>query len=81
MSLVTMAYSVDSIILREQAYLAKEEEKLGLKYHQDVINEQLPYTLGGAIFMSRLLMLALNKEHIGEVQISVWKDQDSLKLL
>lgn len=41
-------------------------------YHQMLIHQQLPLTIGGGIGQSRLCLLLLNKKHIGEVQASVW---------
>jgi len=40
-------------------------------YHQMILNNQLPQTIGGGIGQSRLCMFLLNKKHIGEVQVSV----------
>ena len=37
-----------------------------------LINEELPYTIGGGIGQSRLCMFFLQKMHIGEVHASVW---------
>ena len=53
-----------------------ELEKLNNKYVQDVINDRLPLTIGGGIGQSRLCMFMLEKAHIGEVQASVWSDED-----
>lgn len=33
---------------------------------------ELPFTMGGGIGQSRMCMLLLAKEHIGEVQSSLW---------
>ncbi len=50
------------------------EERLKYPYHQDVLNQNLPYTIGGGIGQSRLCMMLLEKKHIGEVQASVWAE-------
>ena len=42
------------------------------EYYEDILNKNVPYTIGGGIGQSRLCMLILQKKHIGEVQASVW---------
>ena len=42
------------------------------EYYEDILNKNVPYTIGGGIGQSRLCMLILQKRHIGEVQASVW---------
>ena len=49
-------------------------ERLQYPYHKAILNEKLPYTIGGGIGQSRLCMLLLQKVHIGEVQASIWPD-------
>ena len=44
-------------------------------YHDAVLHDRLPQTIGGGIGQSRLCMLLLHKIHIGEVQASVWGEQ------
>ena len=48
------------------------ENRLELPFHQDVLNDRLPLSMGGGIGQSRLCMLLLGKAHIGEVQVSLW---------
>ena len=57
-----------------QLKLAGKEERKELKFHQDIINDRLPLTIGGGIGQSRLCMYFLKKAHIGEVQVSVWPE-------
>lgn len=45
---------------------------LSSPYHQGILNETLPLTIGGGIGQSRLCLFFLRKAHIGEVQSSVW---------
>lgn len=45
------------------------------KYYQAIINEEIPFTIGGGIGQSRLCMLLLKKLHIGEVQSSIWEEK------
>jgi len=42
------------------------------EYYEDILDKNVPYTIGGGIGQSRLCMLILQKKHIGEVQASVW---------
>ena len=44
--------------------------------HEKVLSDKLPLSIGGGIGQSRLVMLLLEKYHIGEVQSSIW-DKDS----
>ena len=71
----SMGIRVDDQSLLEQLKIKNEEYKLNYKYHQMIMNKQLPYTIGGGIGESRLCMLLMNKAHIGEVQSSVWDEQ------
>ena len=47
-------------------------DRLKLPYHQSVEKCILPYTIGGGIGQSRVLMTILKKSHIAEVQASSW---------
>lgn len=44
-------------------------------YHQMVLNDEIPLSIGGGIGQSRLCMFLLEKQHIGEVQVSEWPNQ------
>ena len=69
-----MGIRVDKDSLLKQLKLANCEERLKLKYHSKLVNDELPYTVGGGIGQSRICMYFLEKKHIGEVQASVWTD-------
>lgn len=71
-SVAATAVSVNRVVLKEQAYLAKEEDRLSLPFHTAVLNDVYPSSFGGSIFESRLWLIALDKKHIGQVQVSVW---------
>ena len=45
-------------------------------YHRSIINNSFPLTIGGGIGQSRIAMFLLEKNHIGEVQVSVWDEQN-----
>lgn len=51
------------------------EHQIDLPFNKAVINNELPYSYGGGIGISRLLMLLLRTCHIGEVQVGLWHDE------
>lgn len=71
----SMGIRVDEDSLHSQ--LEKEDalERENLPFHQAILNQELPYTIGGGIGQSRLCMLLLKKAHIGEVQASLWPQE------
>ncbi len=71
----SMGIRVDENSLVEQLKKAECEDRKKFKFHKDIINKELPYTIGGGIGQSRLCMFFLGKAHIGEVQSSVWSDE------
>jgi aspartate--ammonia ligase len=68
----SMGIRVDEIALEQQLKITGEEKRLSLTWHKKLMNGELPYTIGGGIGQSRLAMLLLQKQHIGEVQVSIW---------
>ena len=56
------------------------DHKLDNDYAKQVLNNELPLTIGGGIGQSRLCMFFLKKRHIGEVQVSIWKKEDIERL-
>ncbi len=70
--LSSMGIRVDEETLLNQTKMANTEERLELAYHKNLIGGKLPYTVGGGIGQSRICMFFLEKQHIGEVQASVW---------
>lgn len=84
--LSSMGIRVDKAALLSQLEKAGATEKLELPYHQKIVSEELPYTIGGGIGQSRILMFLLEKSHIAEVQASSWEEKtyqelQDLKLL
>ncbi len=82
----SMGIRVDEKSILEQLKKADVLEKQTLPYHKKIIKKELPYTIGGGIGQSRILMLLLEKQHIAEVQASSWeektyKELKELKLL
>ena len=68
----SMGIRVDAVSLKEQCEKTGCTERLSLPYHQAVLKDELPFTIGGGIGQSRLCMMLLGKVHIGEVQASLW---------
>lgn len=71
----SMGIRVDATALKLQLQLTNTENRLQLPWHQQLINEELPYTIGGGIGQSRITMLLLKKKHVGEVQSGIWPEQ------
>ena len=75
LELSSMGIRVDKEALLSQLEKANCPERINLPFHQAVINEEVPYTIGGGIGQSRICMFFLRKAHIGEVQCSLWPDE------
>jgi len=43
-------------------------------YQKALIDGKLPFSYGGGLGISRVLMLLLRTGHIGEVQVGLWHD-------
>ena len=71
----SMGIRVDKETLTQQLEKSGKQERLEYAYHQSIIKEELPLTVGGGIGQSRLCMLLLGRAHIGEVQASYWDTQ------
>ena len=67
-----MGIRVDAESLQAQLQKTNTTDRLKYPYHQQILANQLPLTIGGGIGQSRLCMLLLQKQHIGEVQVSLW---------
>ena len=72
----SMGIRVDETTMPEQLEKADALDRLELPFHQKIIHQELPYTIGGGIGQSRVLMLLLGKQHIAEVQASEWEEKD-----
>ena len=73
--LSSMGIRVDRNALVYQLNQKNENYKLENEYCKNILNDNLPLTIGGGIGQSRLCMFMLEKAHIGEVQVSVWKEE------
>lgn len=75
LELSSMGIRVDKESLIKQLEIAGATDRLSQDYHKMVVNNELPFTIGGGIGQSRLCMYFLKKRHIGEVQASIWPDE------
>ena len=72
--LSSMGIRVDKESLLRQLKLEGQEQREQLYFHQQLLNDRLPLSIGGGIGQSRLCMVLLQKAHIGEIQASIWPD-------
>ena len=70
----SMGIRVDADAMRRQLETEGCMDRAELPFQKAILNDELPYTIGGGIGQSRLCMYFLRKAHIGEVQASVWPD-------
>jgi len=70
--LSSMGIRVNAASLRQQLEMSNLLDNLKFPYHQGIINNELPLSIGGGIGQSRTLMLLLRKAHLGEVSVTVW---------
>ncbi len=71
----SMGIRVDAQALQRQLTLSGCEERSKLPFHQMLLRDELPLTVGGGIGQSRLCLLMMGCAHIGEVQSSIWDEQ------
>ena len=72
--LSSMGIRVDKAALERQLAMTQSEDRKQLYFHQRLLNDELPLSIGGGIGQSRLCMFYLRKAHIGEIQASIWPD-------
>ncbi|MBQ3858238.1 MULTISPECIES: aspartate--ammonia ligase [Segatella] len=73
--LSSMGIRVDKESLLRQLKLEGQEEREKLYFHQQLLEDKLPLSIGGGIGQSRLCMVLLHKAHIGEIQASIWPEE------
>lgn len=81
------SFEISSMGIRvdAKALLRQLEEKdclsrVKLKFHDLLLKDQLPQSIGGGLGQSRICMFMLKKSHIGEVQVSLWPEDEKLKM-
>jgi len=70
--LTSMGIRVNAESLKRQLEMSGQSDFLKFPYHQAIVNQQIPLSIGGGIGQSRTLMLLLRKAHLGEVSVTVW---------
>jgi len=78
----SMGIRVNKTTLLNQLEERGASDRKNLYFHSLLLNDQLPQSIGGGIGQSRVVMFMLKKQHIGEVQVSLWPDsirKESLK--
>jgi aspartate--ammonia ligase len=70
--LTSMGIRVTAQTLKEQLTRSGQLDLLQFPYHQGILRDEVPLSVGGGIGQSRTLMLLLRKAHLGEVTVSVW---------
>ena len=70
--LSSMGIRVTKEGLRRQLELCGQLDFLKLPYHQAILHDKIPLSIGGGIGQSRVMMLLLQKAHLGEVSVTVW---------
>jgi aspartate--ammonia ligase len=70
--LTSMGIRVNKETLKQQLEISGQLDFLKLPYHQAILNDEIPLSIGGGIGQSRTFMLLLKKAHLGEVSATVW---------
>jgi len=73
--LTSMGVRVTKESLKAQLELTDQLDFLELPYHQAIINDEIPLSIGGGIGQARTYMYLLRTAHLGEVTVSVWPDE------
>lgn len=71
----SMGIRVDKAALLRQLELKNCMERTQLEFHRALLEDRIPLSIGGGIGQSRLCMFLLQKAHIGEVQASIWPEE------
>jgi len=72
--LTSMGIRVTRDTLKKQLELSGQLDFLKQPYHQAIMNNDIPLSIGGGIGQSRTNMYLLKKAHIGEVSVTVWPE-------
>ncbi|QSF13511.1 aspartate--ammonia ligase [Mycoplasma sp. Mirounga ES2805-ORL] len=75
LELSSLGIRVNKESLAQQIKIMNISDSKLSTYHQQILKNNLPFTIGGGIGQSRLCMFLLEKKHIGEVQVSVWPEE------
>jgi aspartate--ammonia ligase len=70
--LTSMGIRVTKETLLQQLEMSKQMDLVQQPYHQAILNDRIPLSIGGGIGQSRVFMLLLRKAHLGEVGVTIW---------
>ncbi|MFH1004361.1 MAG: aspartate--ammonia ligase [Bacteroidota bacterium] len=70
--LTSMGVRVTKDTLKEQLKITGQLDFLDLPYHQAILNDTIPLSIGGGIGQSRTYMYLLRTAHLGETSVTVW---------
>jgi aspartate--ammonia ligase len=70
--LTSMGIRVNKETLKIQLKMSGQEDFLSLPYHQALLNDEIPLSIGGGIGQSRIYIYLLRTAHLGEVSVTVW---------
>jgi len=70
--LTSMGIRVNAETLKKQFEMSGQLDFLNMPYHQAILNNEIPLSIGGGMGQSRTYMLLLRKAHLGEVSVTVW---------
>ncbi len=73
--LTSMGIRVTKETLVKQMEIAGLEENLKLPYHQAILNDEIPLSIGGGIGQARTYMYLLRTAHLGEVTVTIWPQE------
>jgi aspartate--ammonia ligase len=73
--LTSMGVRVTKETLLKQLELSGQMDLVDQPYHQAILNDRIPLSIGGGIGQSRVFMLLLRKAHLGEVGVTIWPKQ------
>lgn len=76
----SMGIRVDKYALLKQLKEKGCQEREKFLFHSMLLSGNLPESIGGGIGQSRVCMFMLKKKHIGEVQVSIWSNEEKLKM-
>jgi len=70
--LTSMGIRVTKETLKKQLEITGQLDFLKLPYHQAILKDEIPLSIGGGIGQARTCMQLLKKAHLGEVSVTVW---------
>lgn len=76
----SMGIRVDKDALLKQLKEKGCQEREKFLFHSMLLTGNLPESIGGGIGQSRVCMFMLKKKHIGEVHVSIWPNEEKLKM-